>query len=99
MQGGQIVKTASLRVQGVTSVKVASKLNCIPNNWRILYKTTGGFFTSNYTDFHLTFTRINISVTANNIYEASEAYTVMWALFLLFWDFTVFVATASTPNH
>ena len=67
-----------LRVQRVTSVKDASRLNSIPNNWHILFKSTGGFyqqltvhrFSDNYyTDY--------ISMTANNIYKAVTASCIL----------------------
>ena len=50
-----------LRVQRVTSVKDASRLKCIPNNWRVLYKSTGGFLPVAYTDFLTIITQIKLA--------------------------------------
>ena len=50
-------------------MKVASILKCIPNNWRVLYKSTGGFLPVAYTDFLTIITQIKLA-TANNIYKA-----------------------------
>ena len=50
-------------------VKDASRLKCIPNNWRVLYKSTGGFLPVAYTDFLTIITQIKLA-TANNIYKA-----------------------------
>ena len=42
-------------------MKDASRLKCIPNNWRVLYKSTGGFLPVAYTDFLTIITQIKLA--------------------------------------